>query len=84
MPESRSRRKNIPNAFWRSPIWISQNGHPEPPDLRRQLTYDHAICEFVGWYCSEPRLAFNPHRRAPITYPAVQHRCAPIVMPSSP
>jgi hypothetical protein len=24
-----------------------------------QRTYDHAIDEFVGWYCSEPRLAFN-------------------------
>jgi site-specific recombinase XerD len=24
-----------------------------------QRTYDHAITEFVGWYCSEPRLAFN-------------------------
>jgi integrase len=24
-----------------------------------QRTYDHAISEFVGWYCSEPRLAFN-------------------------
>jgi len=24
-----------------------------------QRTYDHAICEFVGWYCSEPRLTFN-------------------------
>ena len=22
-------------------------------------TYDHAINEFVDWYCSEPRLAFN-------------------------
>jgi integrase len=22
-------------------------------------SYDHAINEFVGWYCSEPRLAFN-------------------------
>jgi len=22
-------------------------------------TYDHAIREFVAWYCSEPRLAFN-------------------------
>jgi hypothetical protein len=21
--------------------------------------YDHAIREFVAWYCSEPRLAFN-------------------------
>ena len=24
-----------------------------------QRTYEHAIREFVGWYCSEPRLAFN-------------------------
>ena len=24
-----------------------------------QRTYNHAIDEFVGWYCSEPRLAFN-------------------------
>lgn len=24
-----------------------------------QRTYDHAIREFIKWYCSEPRLAFN-------------------------
>jgi integrase len=24
-----------------------------------QRTYDHAISDFVDWYCSEPRLAFN-------------------------
>jgi integrase len=24
-----------------------------------QRTYDHAITEFVAWYCSEPRLGFN-------------------------
>src|ERR1700687_202695 len=24
-----------------------------------QRTYDHAIREFVAWYCSEPPLAFN-------------------------
>jgi hypothetical protein len=27
-----------------------------------QRTYDHAINEFVEWYCSEPRLAFNRNR----------------------
>jgi hypothetical protein len=27
-----------------------------PPDSRRG--YQHAIDEFVAWYCSEPRLAF--------------------------
>jgi hypothetical protein len=25
-----------------------------------QRTYEHAIREFVAWYCSEPRLAFHP------------------------
>src|SRR5258705_6014536 len=24
-----------------------------------QESYGHAINEFIGWYCSEPRLAFN-------------------------
>src|ERR1700691_316011 len=24
-----------------------------------QESYCHAIDEFIGWYCSEPRLAFN-------------------------
>jgi hypothetical protein len=24
-----------------------------------QPTYEHAIREFIDWYCSEPRLAFN-------------------------
>src|SRR5215467_2527209 len=24
-----------------------------------QVSYAHAIDEFIGWYCSEPRLAFN-------------------------
>lgn len=24
-----------------------------------QLSYDHAIREFIDWYCSEPRPAFN-------------------------
>ncbi len=26
---------------------------------RGQRTYDHAIDEFISWYCSEPRLAFD-------------------------
>jgi len=24
-----------------------------------QESYEHATDEFIGWYCSEPRLAFN-------------------------
>ncbi len=27
--------------------------------LNSQRSYDHAIREFIEWYCSEPRLSFN-------------------------
>jgi hypothetical protein len=37
-----------------------QNGRSEQPDISSgQRTYEHAIREFVTWYCFEPRLAFN-------------------------
>ena len=29
------------------------------PAASSQESYEHAIDEFIGWYCSEPRLAFN-------------------------
>jgi hypothetical protein len=29
------------------------------PAASSQESYSHAIDEFIGWYCSEPRLAFN-------------------------
>ena len=29
------------------------------PSPGAQRTYDDAIREFIEWYCSEPRLAFN-------------------------
>jgi site-specific recombinase XerD len=29
------------------------------PSANSQEAYGHAIDEFIGWYCSEPRLAFN-------------------------
>jgi hypothetical protein len=31
-----------------------------------QESYGHAIDEFIGWYCSEPRLAF--HRSVVLRY----------------
>ncbi len=34
-------------------------------------SYDHAIREFIDWYCSEPRLAFN---RTVVT----RYRIAPV------
>lgn len=29
------------------------------PSLNSRRSYDHAIRDFIEWYCSEPRLAFN-------------------------
>jgi len=29
------------------------------PSLSSRRSYDHAIREFIDWYCSEPRLTFN-------------------------
>ncbi|HUZ93878.1 MAG TPA: hypothetical protein VMU57_03110 [Edaphobacter sp.] len=29
------------------------------PSLNSRRSYEHAIRDFVEWYCSEPRLAFN-------------------------
>jgi integrase len=41
-----------------------------------QRTYDHAITEFVEWYCSEPRRAFTdkfaPCRRSKNSYEAAE------------
>jgi len=31
-----------------------------------QESYGHAIDEFIGWYCSEPRLSFKSDRSASI------------------
>jgi site-specific recombinase XerD len=29
------------------------------PSVSSQRSYNHAIRQFIDWYCSEPRLAFN-------------------------
>src|SRR6516165_6954909 len=44
-----------------------------------QRSYDHAIREFINWYCSEPRLAFNKtvvtrYRISPIVCFPLLHR----------
>src|ERR1700746_2615959 len=38
----------------------SRNAVLHPPGAASsQESYGHAIDEFIGWYCSEPRLSFN-------------------------
>jgi site-specific recombinase XerD len=61
MPKSKSRRKKQPKRVLALPDLEHAkaavlNSLTSSSGLR---TYDHAIREFVVWYCSEPRLAFN-------------------------
>jgi len=61
MPKSKSRRKRQPKRVLALPD-LEQAKMAVLNSLTSasgQRTYDHAIREFVAWYCSEPRLAFN-------------------------
>jgi site-specific recombinase XerD len=58
---SKNKRKRTPKAVLRLP----DLEHSKSAVLNSlasqssQRSYDHAIREFIEWYCSEPRLAFN-------------------------
>jgi integrase len=61
MPKSKARRKKQPKRVLALPD-LEQAKMAVLNSLTSasgQRTYDHAIREFVAWYCSEPRLAFN-------------------------
>jgi integrase len=61
MPKSKSCKKRTPKRV----LALPDLEHAKTAVLNSltstsgQRTYDHAIREFVAWYCSEPRLAFN-------------------------
>jgi site-specific recombinase XerD len=61
MRKSRTRTKKLPKKT----LALPDLEHAKTSVLNSltsasaQRTYDHAIREFVAWYCSEPRLAFN-------------------------
>jgi integrase len=61
MPHSKTGRKKSPKRI----LALPDLEHAKTTVLNSltsasgQRTYEHAIREFVGWYCSEPRLAFN-------------------------
>src|SRR5436309_14079250 len=57
----KSKRKRVPKTILKLPDLEQSksavlNSLPSPSSQR---SYDHAIREFIEWYCSEPRLAFN-------------------------
>src|ERR1700748_1705271 len=61
MLKSKSRKKRAPKRV----LALPDLKHAKTAVLNSltsasgQRTYEHAIREFVAWYCSEPRLAFN-------------------------
>jgi site-specific recombinase XerD len=61
MAKGKVRRKRIPKHVLKLPD-LEQSKSAVLNSLTSrssQRTYDHAIREFIEWYCSEPRLAFN-------------------------
>jgi hypothetical protein len=76
---NKSKRKRAPKAV------------PKLPDLEQsksavlnsltspssQRSYDHAIREFIDWYCSESRLAFNKTVVIRYRISLEQRHCAP-------
>ena len=46
------------------------------PSPSSQRSYDHAIRQFIEWYCSEPRLAFNKTVVTRYRISLEQARCA--------
>ena len=61
MAKSKMKRKRAPKSVLKLPD-LEQSKFAVLNSLSSicsQRTYDHAIREFIEWYCSEPRLAFN-------------------------
>ena len=58
---SKTKRKKLPKTVLKLPD-LEQSKSAVLSSLASassQRSYDHAIREFIEWYCSEPRLAFN-------------------------
>src|SRR5499427_9092306 len=61
MPRQNSLKRRKPKAILRLPD-LEQSKNAVLYSLgaaSSRESYRHAIDEFIGWYCSEPRLAFN-------------------------
>jgi hypothetical protein len=58
---AKNKRKRTPKAVLKLPDLEQSKSAVlnSLTSLSSQRSYDHAIREFIEWYCSEPRLAFN-------------------------
>src|SRR5881275_2951058 len=61
MAKSKIRRKRTPKSVLKLPdLELSKSAVLNSlTSMSSQRSYDHAIRNFIEWYCSEPRLAFN-------------------------
>jgi cellobiose phosphorylase len=60
MPKSRKKRRSPKRVLALPDLEQSKTAVLNSLTSRNgQRSYDHAITDFVEWYCSEPRLAFN-------------------------
>jgi hypothetical protein len=77
MAKSKMKRKRAPKSVLNLPD-LEQSKSAVLNSLTSpgsQRTYDHAIREFIEWYCSEPRLAFN--KTVVTRYPRESVFCRP-------
>src|SRR6266849_4870910 len=61
LPMAKSKRKRVPKTVLKLPD-LEQSKSAVLNSLTSassKRSYEHAIREFIEWYCSEPRLAFN-------------------------
>ena len=58
---AKNKRKRTPKTVLKLPdLEVSKSAVLNSlPSLSSRRSYDHAIREFIDWYCSEPRIAFN-------------------------
>jgi len=79
MAKSKTKRKRVPKSILKLPD-LEQSKSAVLNSLTSQSsqrTYDHAIREFIEWYCSEPRLAFNKTVVTRYRISLEQHHYAP-------
>jgi len=76
---AKSKRKRVPKTVLKLPD-LEQSKSAVLNSLTSassKRSYDHAIREFIDWYCSEPRLAFNKTVVTRYRISLEEHRYAP-------
>lgn len=82
MAKSKAKRKRAPKSILKLPD-LEQSKSAVLDSLTSpssQRTYNHAIREFIEWYCSEPRLAFNKSVVTRYRISLEQRHCASTTM----